>query len=48
MAEWPSHCRMAAKCDTDARLQISIILCDAGCDINHADQLGWTCLHYAW
>ncbi|RLN86115.1 hypothetical protein BBJ28_00018639 [Nothophytophthora sp. Chile5] len=30
-----------------ARLQIVIILSDAGCDINHADQLGWSCLHYA-
>lgn len=40
--------RLAAKCDTDARLQIAVILCDAGCDINHKDQLGWSCLHYAW
>uniref|UniRef100_K3W765 Uncharacterized protein n=1 Tax=Globisporangium ultimum (strain ATCC 200006 / CBS 805.95 / DAOM BR144) TaxID=431595 RepID=K3W765_GLOUD len=38
---------LAAKCDTDARLQIAIILSDAGCDINHTDQLGWSCLHYA-
>ncbi|TMW60641.1 hypothetical protein Poli38472_000683 [Pythium oligandrum] len=37
----------AAKCDTDARLPIVVILADAGCDINHADQLGWNCLHYA-
>lgn len=38
---------LATKCDTDARLRIVIILSDAGCDINHSDQLGWSCLHYA-
>lgn len=38
---------LAARCDTDARLEIAIILADAGCDINHADQLGWSCLHHA-
>jgi hypothetical protein len=38
---------LAAKCDTDARLQIAVILADAGCDINHKDQLGWSCVHYA-
>lgn len=38
---------LASRCDTDARLEIAIILADAGCDINHADQLGWSCLHYA-
>lgn len=39
---------LASKCDTDARLHIAIILLDAGCDMNHKDQLGWSCLHYAW
>lgn len=39
---------LASKCDTDARLHIAIILLDAGCDLNHTDQLGWSCLHYAW
>ncbi|KAE9354427.1 hypothetical protein PF008_g4539 [Phytophthora fragariae] len=38
---------LASKCDTDARLHIVIILLDAGCDMNHKDQLGWSCLHYA-
>ncbi|KAI9908004.1 hypothetical protein PsorP6_004149 [Peronosclerospora sorghi] len=38
---------LASKCDTDARLHIVIILLDAGCDMNHKDQLGWNCLHYA-
>ncbi|CAH0516192.1 unnamed protein product [Peronospora belbahrii] len=38
---------LASKCDTDARLHIAIILLDAGCDMNHKDQLGWSCLHYA-
>ncbi|RLN63900.1 hypothetical protein BBJ29_004790 [Phytophthora kernoviae] len=38
---------LATKCDTEARLQIVIILSDAGCDINHTDQFGWSCLHYA-
>ncbi|KAL4169906.1 hypothetical protein KRP22_010817 [Phytophthora ramorum] len=38
---------LASKCDTDARLHIAIILLDAGCDMNHTDQLGWSCLHYA-
>ncbi|KAJ0409692.1 hypothetical protein ATCC90586_007481 [Pythium insidiosum] len=37
----------AIKCDTDARLAITVILADAGCDIDHADQVGWNCLHYA-
>ncbi|KAF1335401.1 hypothetical protein FI667_g1223, partial [Globisporangium splendens] len=49
-SNWYAACgliRLAAKCDTDARLQIAIILSDAGCDINHKDQLGWSCLHYA-
>ncbi|ETP38427.1 hypothetical protein F442_13969 [Phytophthora nicotianae P10297] len=38
---------LATKCDTDSRLRIVIILLDAGCDMNHKDQLGWSCLHYA-
>eukprot|EP00644_Phytophthora_capsici_P002221 jgi/Phyca11/568002/estExt2_Genewise1.C_PHYCAscaffold_270228 len=38
---------LATKCDTDARLHIAIILLDAGCDMNHKDQLGWSCLHHA-
>uniref|UniRef100_A0AAV1VM52 PDZ domain-containing protein n=1 Tax=Peronospora matthiolae TaxID=2874970 RepID=A0AAV1VM52_9STRA len=38
---------LATKCDTDARLRIAIILLDAGCDMNHKDLLGWSCLHYA-
>lgn len=38
----------AMECDTDARLPIVIILSDAGCDINHVDVLGWSCLHFAW
>ncbi|GMF10341.1 unnamed protein product [Phytophthora lilii] len=38
---------LATKCDTDARLHIAIILLDAGCDMDHKDQLGWSCLHYA-
>ncbi|CAI5712253.1 unnamed protein product [Hyaloperonospora brassicae] len=38
---------LASKCDTDARLHITIILLDAGCDMNHKDLLGWSCLHYA-
>lgn len=38
---------LATKCDTDARLPIVVILADAGCDVDHADQLGWNCLHYA-
>ncbi|DBA03278.1 TPA: hypothetical protein N0F65_011637 [Lagenidium giganteum] len=37
----------ATKCDTDSRLRIVIILADAGCDINHSDHTGWSCLHYA-
>ena len=41
-------CRIATKYDTDARLQIVVILADAGCGIMHTDQAGWTCLHYAW
>ena len=39
---------LASKCDTEARLHIVVILLDAGCDMNHKDQLGWSCLHYAW
>jgi hypothetical protein len=39
---------LASKCDTDSRLRIVIILLDAGCDKDHKDQLGWSCLHYAW
>ncbi|KAG2769647.1 hypothetical protein JG687_00000776 [Phytophthora cactorum] len=38
---------LASKCDTDSRLRIVIILLDAGCDMNHKDLLGWSCLHYA-
>ncbi|CEG47487.1 FOG: Ankyrin repeat [Plasmopara halstedii] len=38
---------LATKCDTESRLRIVIILLDAGCDMNHKDQLGWSCLHYA-
>lgn len=38
---------LTARCDTDARLEISIILADAGVGIDHRDQLGWSCLHYA-
>ncbi|CAI5733468.1 unnamed protein product [Peronospora destructor] len=38
---------LASKCDTEARLHIVVILLDAGCDMNHKDQLGWSCLHYA-
>ncbi|KAL3673522.1 hypothetical protein V7S43_001230 [Phytophthora oleae] len=38
---------LATRCDTDARLHIAIILLDAGCDMNHKDQLGWSSLHYA-
>ncbi|OQR81124.1 hypothetical protein ACHHYP_16743 [Achlya hypogyna] len=38
---------LAIKQDTDTRLRISVILADAGCDINHTDLRGWSCLHYA-
>ncbi|EQC35657.1 hypothetical protein SDRG_06941 [Saprolegnia diclina VS20] len=38
---------LAIKQDTDTRLRISVILADAGCDINHTDARGWSCLHYA-
>ncbi|OQR99180.1 hypothetical protein THRCLA_06577 [Thraustotheca clavata] len=38
---------LAIKYDTDARLRMCVILADAGCDINHTDARGWSCLHYA-
>ncbi|CCI39242.1 unnamed protein product [Albugo candida] len=37
----------ATKVDTDVRLQVIIILADAGCNINHLDAYGWNCLHHA-
>ncbi|ETV66456.1 hypothetical protein, variant 3 [Aphanomyces astaci] len=40
-------CRLAIKQDTATRMQMYVILADAGCDINHIDLRGWSCVHYA-
>ncbi|ETV91649.1 hypothetical protein H310_13895 [Aphanomyces invadans] len=39
--------QLAIKQDTATRMQMYVILADAGCDINHTDLRGWSCVHYA-
>ncbi|KAF0713232.1 Aste57867_4448 [Aphanomyces stellatus] len=39
--------QLAIKQDVATRMQMYVILADAGCDINHADLRGWSCVHYA-
>ncbi|KAG9398082.1 hypothetical protein AC1031_015003 [Aphanomyces cochlioides] len=39
--------QLAIKQDTSTRMRMYVILADAGCDINHTDLRGWSCIHYA-